>query len=79
MSGAEVDRLVTMANQIARFFESQPGDGAARATADHLNSFWAPTMREQLREHAAAGGSGLSALVAAAVPLLRPARTDAPG
>ena len=36
MSGGTTDKLVYMANQIADFFKSQPGDAAALRIADHL-------------------------------------------
>jgi formate dehydrogenase subunit delta len=44
------DRLVTMANQIGKFFASQPGD-EDRAVADiidHVRKFWDPRMREAI-------------------------------
>lgn len=56
------DKLVRMANQIATFFASQPGD-RAQAVADHLSDFWEPRMRAQLLEHIASGGTGLDAVV----------------
>jgi len=62
MSGArrqdELGHLVDMANDIARNF-SFHADGAARI-ADHLRRFWAPSMRNTLSAHVAAGGSGLA-------------------
>lgn len=42
------DRLVYMANQIARNFEAQGQAFAVRATADHIASFWDPRMRAQI-------------------------------
>ncbi len=39
------DKLITMANQIATFFESQKGDDLAERVATHLNDFWGPEMR----------------------------------
>jgi len=56
MSGAGGTDLVYMANQIARFFETQ-GDAAAavRGVADHLKAFWSPDMRAQLKARIAAG------------------------
>lgn len=65
-------RLVRMANQIAIFFASQPGDGAA-LTAAHINDFWEPRMRARLLAHLGAGGAGLHELVIAAGPLIRAA------
>lgn len=62
------DKLARMANQIARFFESQPGD-QAQAVADHINANWAPAMREEFIAHHAA--QALHPLVDAALPAIR--------
>jgi formate dehydrogenase subunit delta len=64
------DRLVSMANQIGRFFETQ-GANSAAGTADHIKSFWDPRMRAAILAHVAAGGSGLDASVRQAIELLR--------
>jgi formate dehydrogenase subunit delta len=42
------DKLIYMANQIARSFKSRPNEDAVRATAEHISSFWEPRMRLQL-------------------------------
>ncbi|MBS0411693.1 MAG: formate dehydrogenase subunit delta [Proteobacteria bacterium] len=68
MSPAE--RLIYMANQIARNFEAQGPATAAQATADHIALFWDPRMRAHILEILAAGGDGLSPLAAEAVRLL---------
>ena len=65
------DKLVRMANQIAGFFDSQPGGAAAEGVAGHINDFWEPRMRTQLLAHIAAGGAGLAPSVLAAAPLIR--------
>ncbi|MEZ5723032.1 MAG: formate dehydrogenase subunit delta [Paracoccaceae bacterium] len=44
------DKMVRMANQIATFFRSQPGDTAEQVAA-HLGDFWDPRMRRQLLDH----------------------------
>jgi|KBSSwiStaDraftv2_1062776.scaffolds.fasta_scaffold15926_2 formate dehydrogenase subunit delta len=64
------ERLVSMANQIARFFEAQPDGRAAEQTANHLRSFWDPRMRSDLITHARTGGSGLGPTATAAAALL---------
>ena len=64
------DKTVRMANQIAGFFASQPGDRAA-GVADHINQFWEPRMREELIDIAANGDGELSELVVQALPLVR--------
>jgi formate dehydrogenase subunit delta len=61
------EKLVTMANQIGRFFAHQGGEKAAAAIADHLVRFWDPRMRARIIAHAAAGGAGLDPLVLDAV------------
>lgn len=60
------DKMVRMANQIASFFQTQPGEGAAQKVAGHLNDFWDPRMRAQLLAHVAKGGDGLHPLVISA-------------
>ena len=70
MSGHTLDKLVYMANQIAREFGFQQPDAAAAATADHLRKYWDPRMKALIREHAGAGGEGLSATALAAVAML---------
>ena len=65
------DKLVYMANQIATFFESQPGTDGAERVAAHLSDFWEPRMRAALIAHLDAGGEGLRPLARAAVEELR--------
>lgn len=64
------EKMVMMANQIAAFFRSQPGTDQAERVAAHLKDYWEPRMRQQLRDHVAAGGSGLDPLVLGAAPLI---------
>ena len=64
----EIDQLVKMANQIAANFSFHE-DGVARV-ANHLTRFWAPVMRQQLREYSAAGGAGLDVMVVQAIQRL---------
>lgn len=73
------DKLVYMANQIATFFESQPGEEAAQSIARHINEFWEPRMRRQFFEIVDAGGSGLKPrVVEAASAVRRPAAEPSP-
>ena len=60
------EKMVTMANQIADFFKTQPGEDQAERVADHLRDFWEPRMRDQLRDYVAKGGEGLDELAIAA-------------
>jgi formate dehydrogenase subunit delta len=64
------DKLVRMANQIATFFESQPGEDQAARVAAHLKDYWAPTMRAELARFVRQGDPEVTPLVAEAVALL---------
>jgi len=73
------EKLVYMANQIATFFESQPGKSAAEGIARHINEFWEPRMRRQFFEIVEAGGSGLKPeVIEAASAIRRPAAQTIP-
>lgn len=48
MTATYDEKLIRMANQIAAFFASQPGDGA-EGVAQHLRDFWDPSMRARAR------------------------------
>ncbi|WP_411956558.1 formate dehydrogenase subunit delta [Paracoccus homiensis] len=63
------EKMVMMANQIASFFKTQPGNTDERI-ADHLRDFWEPRMRSQLQDYVAAGGAGLDPSVQQAARLL---------
>ncbi len=64
------EKLTRMANQIATFFATQPGADQAERVAAHLNDFWGPEMRAELKAHAAEDDSDLSPLVKEAIPLI---------
>jgi formate dehydrogenase subunit delta len=71
MSG---DKIVRMANDIAKFMESKPEAEGRALLASHINDFWEPRMRLQLFAVIDAGGPGLRPLVmAAAAAIRRPA------
>ena len=53
------DKLVYMANQIAKFFHSEGEQAAIAGTADHIAKFWDPRMRAEIIAHWKAGGAGL--------------------
>ena len=61
------ERLVYMANQIARNFMALGHDEAVRSTAEHIEQFWDPRMREQIL---AGDRAALSSEAAEAVELL---------
>lgn len=64
------DRLVMMANQIAKAFAIQGEVRALPQIVDHIEHFWDPRMRRQIRDHLAQGGAGLEPLARAAVEQL---------
>jgi formate dehydrogenase subunit delta len=57
-----VEHLVTMANQIGRFYEAYPDKAEAHKSAvTHVRRFWDPRMRKALLHHIdTEGGEGLS-------------------
>ncbi len=64
----KIEQLITMANQIGRFFKSTPDpEEAKKDIAMHLKRFWALTMRLQLIEHAQNEGAGLEPIVKDAI------------
>jgi formate dehydrogenase subunit delta len=74
------DKLIYMANQIAKFFESQGQEKAVAGTADHLKKFWDPRMRTQIVAHVKAGGGGLDPVARQAIeqlPEMKPAASAA--
>ena len=70
MSGHTLDKLIYMANQIGREFGFQQPGQATEATADNFRRYWDPRMRALIRDHAQAGGDGLSDIARAAVARL---------
>ena len=71
MTAGTPERLVYMANQIASFFATQPGDAAALQTADHINAYWVANMRREIVAHLDAGGAGLNPVAVEAVKILK--------
>ena len=69
---SSMEKLVYMANQIARAFEAQGHDEAVAATAEHIASFWDPRMRKMIFDHVAAGGEGLGETALAALRQIMP-------
>lgn len=65
------DRLVRMANDIARNFTAIGHERAALATADHINSFWDRRMKEKLLQTCGTEDCGLSPAARAAFQILR--------
>jgi formate dehydrogenase subunit delta len=63
-------KLVTMANQIATFFASQPREDAVAGIENHIRKFWDPRMRGKILGLPAAGGDGLTPLAREAIDRL---------
>jgi formate dehydrogenase subunit delta len=68
-----LDKLVYMANQIGKFFESQGPEQAVSGTADHIKKFWDPRMRAQIYAYLDSGGKGLDPDVRTAIEQLHEA------
>ena len=68
-----VEILVSMANDIGNFFDSEVGPKEAPASiATHLQRYWEPRMRAAIIAHAKQGGERLSPSALAAVKSLPP-------
>jgi formate dehydrogenase subunit delta len=65
------DKLVMMANQIAKFFAVQGEARAVPQIADHIEKFWDPRMRRQISAYIAQGGAGLDPLAKSAIGKLK--------
>lgn len=66
-----IERLITMANDIATYFTVEPDHAAAVASVrDHLTRFWDPVMRRQLKAYLVDGGEELIPLAREAVAAL---------
>ncbi|MGO8910113.1 MAG: formate dehydrogenase subunit delta [Bradyrhizobium sp.] len=67
------DRLIYMANQIGKFFESQGHGKAVPGIAEHIRKFWDPRMRSAISAYLDAGGAGLDPDVRDAIATLKAA------
>ena len=67
----DLERLITMANQIGDFFAPYPPDRAREGLRNHLRTYWDPRMRDSLLAHIDAGGDGLDVRVIEGAQLLR--------
>lgn len=73
-----LEKLVYMANQISKFFDSQGRERAVAGTADHIQKFWDPRMRAAIKAHLKEGGAGLDPVVRLAVERLQEAEPKTP-
>lgn len=64
------DRLIYMANQIARNCAAEGDDRAVRTVRDHIRLFWAPAMRTRIMALAQEKPEALSPIAARAVETL---------
>lgn len=70
------NRLISMANQIADFFQSYPEGEAVAGIATHIEKFWDPRMRRGIFAHLKAGGAGLKPLTLKALQELAAKQPD---
>jgi formate dehydrogenase subunit delta len=75
----DLERLITMANQIGEFFASYPPERAREGLRNHLRINWDPRMRSALLEHIDAGGDGLDLRVIEGAQQLREKAADKSG
>jgi formate dehydrogenase subunit delta len=61
------EKLVYMANQIARNFTSMRSGDPAAAAADHIARYWDPGMRQRIFDRVRSANSGLEPIADAAV------------
>ena len=67
----DLDRLLSMANQIGDFFAPYPAARRAEGLRNHLRTYWDPRMREALLAYIDGGGTGLKPFVVEGALLLR--------
>ncbi len=65
----EIDQLVKMANQLSDNFSFH--EDAVDRLVEHLQRFWAPSMRRKLSGYVEAGGEGLKPDVITAIRRLQ--------
>jgi formate dehydrogenase subunit delta len=70
------DRLIYMANQIGKFFQTQGHDKAVPGIAEHIRKFWEPRMLSAILAHLDAGGTGLDPNVRDALVALKAANVE---
>ena len=71
MSGAKIDKLARMANQIGAAFSAMPEPEAVRGAATHLKLYWTPKMIHEIVTYSISAGASLNAIAAAAVATLK--------
>jgi hypothetical protein len=71
VSGAKIDKLARMANQIGAAFGAMSEPEAIRGAATHLKLYWTPKMIHEIVAYSDSGGASLNAIAAAAVATLK--------
>ena len=71
MSGAKIDKLARMANQLGDAFGAMAEPEAVRDAATHLKLYWTPKMIHEIVTYADSGGGSLNPIAAAAVAALK--------
>jgi len=69
------ERVVAMANQIARNIAVQAEADPAGATAEHIRAFWDRRMKALLAAHLDAGGEDLAPVAREAAAIIMAERT----
>jgi len=72
MHANPADRLVMMANQIAKNLEIQGEDRAVAEMSSHIKRYWEPRMRATMKSYIEADGSALSPLATKALHVIWP-------
>ena len=68
-----VEHLVSMANDIAAFFDSEPDKSiAVEGVRFHISRVWEARMRRAIIEHLNNGGEGLTPTARSAIEKLAP-------
>jgi formate dehydrogenase subunit delta len=68
---SNLERLIYMANQIARNFAAEGREKAIAATADHIAHFWDPRMRQLISKELDAGNPAIGEIAGGAIEMLQ--------
>jgi formate dehydrogenase subunit delta len=66
------DKLVMMANQIAKNLAIQGEDRAVKEMSSHIKRYWEPRMRETMKAYVLADGSALDPLAMKSLQVIWP-------
>jgi formate dehydrogenase subunit delta len=71
VSGAKIDKLIRMANQIGDFYAAMPEKEGVEGAASHLRLYWTPKMIHEIVSFYELGGGGLNRTASRAVDSLK--------